>query len=358
MNKEFLIRILRQRWLQHLLFWAVAWYLLLHLFASSSTLMPIDYIYTSVFLATLALSVYINLFVLIPLFLARQRYFIYGCLLLLSLAFFAWLNMLTFSRFIDYILPGYYFISYYNYSDLLKFFVAFTLITTLLKLSKGWFLLMDARNKLARLEKEHAQAALDTLKGQINPHFLFNSLNTLYSLVLKKSATAPEMILRLSGFLRYLLYETSEWRVDLSKEISYMQDYVELQKLRSGDQASISFQVTGETAGKKIAPLLFLPLVENSFKHGIKGETGRTFVDILFSARATELELTIKNNKGSADALPMNEARGIGLNNLRKRLEYLYPRNYTFETRDEGNIFFVKLIVPLQDEAEISDHRG
>lgn len=85
--------------------------------------------------------------------------------------------MLTFSRFIDYILPGYYFISYYDYGDLLKFFVVFILITTLLKLSKGWFLLMDARNKLARLEKEHAQAALETLKGQINPHFLFNSLN-------------------------------------------------------------------------------------------------------------------------------------------------------------------------------------
>lgn len=358
MNREFFFRILRQRWLQHLLFWGAAWYLLLHLFASSSTLMPIDYIYTSVFLATLALCVNTNLFIFIPLFLARQRYLIYGFLLLISIAFYAWLNMLTFSRFIDYILPGYYFISYYDYSDLLKFFVVFTLITTLLKLSKGWFLLMDARNKLARLEKEHAQAELDTLKGQINPHFLFNCLNTLYSLVLKKSATAPEMILRLSGFLRYLLYETSAGRVDLAKEISYMQDYVELQKLRSGDQASISFQVTGEPAGKKIAPLLFLPLVENSFKHGIKGETGRTFVDILFSAGMSEIEFRARNNKGSADDVPMNELRGIGLGNLRKRLEYLYPGRFILETRDEGNVFFVKLIVPLQDEAEIADHRG
>ncbi|TRZ75627.1 MAG: hypothetical protein D4R97_02160, partial [Bacteroidetes bacterium] len=98
------------------------------MFASSSTLLPIDYIYTSVFLVTLALSVTVNLFVFIPLFLARQRYLLYGLLLALSVALFAWLNMLTFSRFIDYILPGYYFISYYDYSDLLKFFVAFTLI--------------------------------------------------------------------------------------------------------------------------------------------------------------------------------------------------------------------------------------
>jgi len=357
MKKEFLLRILRQRWLQHLLFWGVAWYLLLRLFASSSILLPIDYIYTSVFLVTLALGVTVNLFILIPLFLARQRYLLYGLLLALSVALFAWLNMLTFSRFIDYILPGYYFISYYDYSDLLKFFVAFTLITTLLKLSKGWFLLMDARNKLARLEKEHAQAALETLKGQINPHFLFNSLNTLYSLVLKKSETALEMILKLSGFLRYLLYETSAGRVDLAKEISYMQDYVELQKLRSGDQASITFQVTGDPAGKQIAPLLFLPLVENSFKHGIKGETGKTFVDILFSIGEKEITFTARNNHGSADALLRNETHGIGLGNLRKRLEYLYP-DFTLETRDEGNVFFVKLIVPLQDEAEIADRRG
>jgi LytS/YehU family sensor histidine kinase len=137
-----------------------------------------------------------------------------------------------------------------------------------------------------------------------------------------------------------------------------MKDYVELQKLRSGDQASIRLQVTGEPVGKQIAPLLFLPLVENSFKHGIKGETGRTFVDILFSIGVKEIEFTASNNKGSADVLPMNETRGIGLDNLRKRLEYLYPGNFTLETRDEGNVFFVKLVVSLQDEAEIADRRG
>jgi sensor histidine kinase YesM len=357
MKKEILIPVLRQRWLQHLLFWGVSWYLLLRLFASSSTLQPIDYIYTSVFLFTLFLCVAVNLFILIPIFLARQRFLLYGILVTVSVALFAWLNMLTFSRFIDYILPGYYFISYYDYGDILKYFIAFTFITTLLKLSKGWFLLMDARNKLVRLEKEHTQATLETLKGQINPHFLFNSLNTLYSLVLKKSEAAPEMILKLSGFLRYLLYETSAELVDLGKEISYMQDYTELQKLRSGKQASINFKVTGESAGKQIAPLLFLPLVENSFKHGIKGETGSTFVDILFAIGVKEIEFTTRNNLGSIDVLPLNEYHGIGLDNLRKRLEYLYPGNFTLETRDEGIVFYVKLIVPLQDEAEIADRR-
>jgi sensor histidine kinase YesM len=357
MNQDLFYRIFRQRWLQHLFFWGGAWYLLLHIFASSSSLLPIDYIYTSVFLVTLSFCVNLNLFILIPMILARQRYLLYGLFLVLSIGLFAWLNMLVFSRFIDYILPGYYFISYYDYGDLLKFFAAFTLITTLLKLSKGWFLLMDARNKLARLEKEHAEAALETLKGQINPHFLFNSLNTLYSLVLKKSETAPEMILKLSGFLRYLLYETSSARVDLSREIAYIQDYVELQKLRAGDQSSIRFRMTGDPAGKRIAPLLFLPLVENSFKHGIKGDTGPTFVDLVFIIGANELEFTSRNNKGAADAIPGQGHTGIGLVNLRKRLEFLYP-GFTLETGEEGNEFVVKLIVPLQNEVEMPDHRG
>jgi LytS/YehU family sensor histidine kinase len=98
--------------------------------------------------------------------------------------------------------------------------------------------------------------------------------------------------------------------------------------------------------------------VENSFKHGIKGETGRTFVNILFAIGVKEIEFTASNNKGFTDVLPMNETHGIGLDNLRKRLEYLYPGNFILETRNEENVFFVKLIVPLQDEAEIADHRG
>ena len=358
MKKDLLLRFVRLRWLQHLLFWGIAYYMMLHLFASSGEIRQIDYIYTAVFLVTLALCVNINIFVLIPLFLARQRYFLYGLLVIFSVCFFAWLNKLTFSKFIDAILPGYYFISYYEYGDLLKFFVGVTLITTLLKLSKGWFLLMDARNKLSLLEKEHTMSALEALKGQINPHFLFNSLNTLYSLVLKKSEKAPELILKLSGFLRYILYETSGGFVDLDKEISYMQDYVELQKLRSGEQASINFRVKGRAEGKKIAPLLFLPLVENSFKHGIKGGTGLTFVDILWSIEERVLEFTTRNNKGFADVPVMNEYHGIGLSNLRKRLEYLYPGNFTLETRDEeGDVYFVKLIVPLRDEDEMPDRR-
>ena len=295
-------KILRKAPVQHLLFWGLAWYILLRIFKSSDEINAIDLIYTTVFILPVAGSVYVNLRLLIPIFLEKRRHLPYLLLLIISTAGFTWINILIFSHLIDLILPGYYFISYYEFFDLLKFFISFMVITSLLKLSKGWFQLTEARGNLAKLEKERAMAELESLKSQVNPHFLFNSLNTLYALVLKKSDTAPGYILKLSGLLRYLLYETSSPLVDLEKELSCTYDYIELQRLRAGDQARIRYQTSGEAAHKKIAPLLFLPLVENSFKHGIKGETGSSYVDIDIVIHDHQIVFDIRNNAGRADS--------------------------------------------------------
>lgn len=351
MNRQFFSKVLQARWVQHLLFWGVSWYLLLCVFASSNKIMPVDSIYTTVFLVPVAACVYINIILLIPFILAKEKHILYCLLLFISITGFTWMNMLIFSRFIDVILPGFYFISYYSFLELLRFFVAFTLITTLLKLSKGWFLLMEMRNNLIQLEKEHASAELESLKGQINPHFLFNTLNTLHALVYKKSDTAPDYILKLSGFLRYLLYETSSGIVNLENELANLQDYIELQKLRAGDLASINYKCSGNPSGKRIAPLLFLPLIENSFKHGIKGETGPSFVDINVEIDATMIEFNIRNNLGYSDPVEKNKHPGIGLENLRRRLDLLYRDKYSLIKTVEKNVFHVKLALPLVHEA-------
>jgi len=355
MNRHILSGIIQARWLQHLLFWVVSWYLLLRLFASSSKIMPIDLIYTTVFLVPVVACVYINILLLIPKFLGKKKYLLYTLMLVLSIAFFAWLNMLLFSRLIDFILPGFYFISYYDYTDLLKFFFAFILITTLLKLSKGWFRLMETRNNLERLEKEHTRAELETLKSQINPHFLFNSLNTLYSLVLKKSDMASGYILKLSGFLRYLLYETSSGFVNLEDELAHIREYIELQKLRAGELATITYSVSGDPSGKRIAPLLFLPLIENSFKHGIKGETRASFIDIRITIDEKLIGFDIRNNIGYYDAVEKQDHTGIGLENLKRRLDLLYQDQFSLEQPEEKDVFHIKLLVPLQDEATVPD---
>ena len=348
-----MMRLFKIRWVQHLFFWIVGFYVLLRIFAGSAGIQKIDVIYTLIFIATLLPGIYLNLLFLIPRFLSRKWYFLYSFLLLLCICATACLNILTFSKLTDIILPGYYFISYYEFSDLMKFTLVFTGITTLLKLSKGWFMLMEARNQLAKLEKENAETRLDALKNQVNPHFLFNSLAGIYSLVLRNSARAPEVVLRLSDFLRYVLYETSSDLVDLSKELSAMNDYIELQKLRAGKEAEIEIRLPVDTTDLQVAPLLFLPLIENCFKHGIKGASGPVFAKILFSISGDHLQANFENNIGISADEGACKAQGIGLVNLRNRLALLYPGRHELKISSEKERFIVKLLIPLHEKTPL-----
>src|SRR5690606_29573907 len=136
----------------------------------------------------------------------------------------------------------------------------------------AWFQLSDSKKRLSIAEKEKLDAELRALKSQINPHFLFNSLNNLYALSLKADEQTPAFILKLSEVMRYMIYESNEDCVSLKKELDFIKNYVDLQKLRSDHKARISFHISGKVGKQKVAPLLFIPFVENSFKHGIKGE--------------------------------------------------------------------------------------
>lgn len=356
--KSVIIRILKQQWLQHLVFWAFAWYLLLKLFANSSEVSSIDYIYTSIFIVTLALCVYTNLLILVPWLLANRKYFFYVVSVILVILVSAWINMFLFSHLIDYILPGYYFISYYDYFDLLKIFSAFLVVTTLLKLSKGWFQLIEARSNLTKLEKEHAQAELAALKSQINPHFLFNSLNSLYSMTLTGSDKTPSYVLKLSNLLRYLIYETGKDLVSLEKELSSVSDYIQIQLLRLGDHNAVNHHQIGDPSGKFIAPLLFMPLVENAFKHGIKGLNNESFIDIDIRIESSYISFTITNNNVNANPVERKEGSGVGLSNLKKRLELAYPNMYTFKIETNQEKFIINMEVPLHDETQMSYSGG
>jgi sensor histidine kinase YesM len=254
--------IYRNRLVQHILFWFVSYYVLLNLFTPSGKIEKIDIIYTALFLATIIPGIYINLSKLIPQFLSKKRYFIYGIILAAVIMASAGFNLLFFDKWVSYLLPGYYFISYYEFFDIVKFVVTFVGITTLLKLSKGWFELSEAKHRLNQLQKEKAETELKALKGQINPHFLFNSLNSIYSLALNHSDKTPEIVLKLSDIMRYIIYEANVDRVKLTKEIQYLKDYIELQKLRTDNRATITFEISGDPENIRIAPLLFFPLID------------------------------------------------------------------------------------------------
>jgi sensor histidine kinase YesM len=349
-------KIIRIKTIQHFAFWMVTFFILLWIFKNSGAFHSVDFIYTAVFTITLAFGVYANLLYLIPFSLEGKRYMLYGFLFILNCILFSALNILVFDKLIDLVFPGYYFISYYDFSDVMKFFLTLCILTTLLKLSKGWFLLNETKKRIHLLEKQKAEAELNALKSQVNPHFLFNSLNSIYALTLRHSPETTDVILKLSDFLRYIIYETSAQRVLLQNEINAMQRYIDLQHLRTGNRADITLKVEGVPGQKTIAPLLFLPLIENGFKHGITGDTGPVFLHILLTISETEIVFNIENNKGSPDETVNEKRNGFGLQNLKKRLEAEYPGQSVLQLDEDEKIFKVKLSITDDGETQMPDH--
>jgi LytS/YehU family sensor histidine kinase len=253
----------------------------------------------------------------------------------------------TFDVLSEILFPGYYLITFYGYIELVKYFVIYIGLTTLFMLSKYWFQLLESRKKLAETEKEKIQNELIALKAQVNPHFLFNSLNTIYSLALKQSKETPYVILKLSNVLRYMIYESNEKLVDLEKEMEFIYNYIDLQKLRIHHPEQIDFNVEGELGDQKIAPLIFIVFIENAFKHGIKGDTQRQFVQINIRVTQKEIDFITENNKGQTDHVEEDPYKGLGLENVKRRLELVYPGKYDLTINDNNDKFMVRLILQL-----------
>jgi len=343
---NYLTKIIKNRILYHLVFWLTAFIVLIQLFKVSATVEKIDYIYTAIFQFTLMIAVYINLWVLIPKFLISKRILLYALFSILAITFCSHFNVLLFSELIDYILPGYYFISYYSFLDISKFFLVFILLTTLLKLSKEWFQLIESKQKFIETEKEKVKIELMALRAQVNPHFLFNSLNVLYSLALKNAKETPESIIKLSDILRYVIYDSNKEKVNIKSEVELINNYLSLQQHRIDKTSSINFAPEIQT-NVDVAPMLFLPLVENSFKHGVKGDVSNTFVNIILKATNKIVLFNIENNKGSSENPDQNTEGGIGLTNIKKRLSLLYPEKHDLSIKEDEQKFIVSLRISL-----------
>lgn len=345
--RKFFLKLAGNRILQHGVFWTASFLFLVNFFSTSNRVEKIDYIYTALFHVSLLTVVYINLWVLIPRILQKGRYLLYFACLVVLIYLGAQFNQVTFDHLVDLILPGYYFISFYDISDILKFIFVYVSLTTLLKLSKGWFMLMQAEQQLMAVRQEKVETELKALKSQINPHFLFNSLNNIYSLALGKSGKTPDAILKLSGLMRYMLYESNADRVPLKQELHFIENYIDLQKLRSDRRSRIKFSRKGNPAGKTIAPLLFLPFIENGFKHGIKGDPEGGYVRIELAIQDSNIDLYIENNRGEVDRVENNEYNGIGLNNVKRRLELIYPGKHELEVQETRETFSIQLKLDL-----------
>lgn len=197
-------------------------------------------------------------------------------------------------------------------------------------------------------QKEKITAELQLLKAQVHPHFLFNTLNNIYSFSLDSSPKTPGLILKLSSLLSYMLYECNTKEVFLEKEMEIMKNYIDLERERYGNKLDISFSVQGDVKDKLIAPLLLLPFLENAFKHGISQQIGRYWLSIDVLVKSDVLRCKIINSKNEYVAYREN---GIGIANVRKRLEFIYPGKHELKISDEGNFFVVSLSVKLASVA-------
>jgi len=336
------LMIFKNRWWQHLLFWAVALLILFNIFKSSGSVEKIDVIYTFIFLVPVVSIVYLNLYLAVPRFLRRERYLLYTCVFLILLGVGALFLYLLFDQWIDLLLPGYYFISYYSVPVLMLYTGSFLVLTTLLKLSRSWFMLL-------RVERMTSTHQLQSLQSQINPHFLLNSLQTIYALALEKSGRTPEVILQLSHILQYTLYETGHSTVELKKEIGMISDYVEMYRHRADPgQTDINMEVLGDPGELLIAPMLLIPFIENSFKHGLAGVRGRSFISIHLEILENKLQFSVQNSYGESEKLELDKQKGIGIENTRQRLELLYPDKYKLDIENIEDIFKVHLSIELK----------
>lgn len=335
------LMIFRRRWWQHLIFWMMVLLILLNIFRSSSSIEKIDVIYTLIFMVPLILVTYLNLYWLIPSFLGRERYLLFGILFAALVSGGAVFLFFLFDRWIDLVLSQYFFISYYTTGELMIYTGSVLVLTTLLKLSRSWFMLL-------RVERTTASHQLMSLQSQINPHFLLNSLQTIYALSLDGSERTPDVILKLSEILKYTLYETGQARIRLEQEMDLVTDYVEMYRYRVDPvRAEILLRKSGEPGALTIAPMLLIPFVENSFKHGLQGRVKDAFVHITLDIRGDTLVFTTRNNPSQAGDEEPEKRKGIGIENTRKRLDLLYPGRYTLNIGMEEGAFQVYLKIRL-----------
>lgn len=327
-------------WLAYFLFWVYV------LSPGSSTS---DFYINSFVIVTIhALVSYFNIYFLFPVFLQKREYLKYFAAITLTISLGTLMESGAFLL-LSTIGPDDK-LTLLSIRFLLTTAMAIiytTAITMSLKLVKHWY----EKERLAKaLEKLNAETELKYLKSQINPHFLFNSLNSIYALALQKSDLTPDLILKLSDILRYILYDGSEKKVSLTQELKYLKSYLELEKVRHGDRMNLQIDIQGDTESYEIAPMLLIPFVENSFKHGLGKDMSNGYVKVSVRTAVDDLHFEIANSKpshGSEVSQQNGYQGGIGLINVKKRLKLLYPQNHVLKVSSTLNEFKVSLDINL-----------
>jgi len=281
---------------------------------------------------------YSNLYALLPNYFFKQRYTYFGIITISFLLIITFLPLIFFSDdpFRPELPPEFRNNRFlFEISHNLSLFLLAEFLSLSIIITKRW----------KQSEREKLSAELSYLKAQINPHFLFNTLNSIYSLAIEKSDKTAETVVKLSAMMRYVITDASAQYVSLEKELHYIQSYIELQQLRFGSSVPVLFTVNGNGIGMKIAPLVLIPFVENAFKHGVNAEENSE-IKILIYYTESELKMEVTNNKVKTN-LREEEKSGLGINNTKNRLMLLYPNKHELLIQENDIDFKVTLVVLL-----------
>ncbi len=331
----------KYRFARHFIFWFAWWLFQIFLYGFTPILagiLPEDRILNSAIESTFYLiphmfMAYSLMYFVIPRFIVKGKY-LYGAI---GVATICLLTALISSTITKYILNDIREASFPHWGEILKRWRTNSLWLGLLaglrggitiggmaaaiKLMKYWYI-KEQRN--LQLQKENTESQLQLLKAQVHPHFLFNTLNNIYSHTQDTSPVGSKLVMGLSDMLRYMLYECNQPLVPLSKELEMIRDYVTLEKIRYGNRLDVQMHFPTESNNLLIAPLLLLPFIENCFKHGASHTLEQPWISLQITIQNTMMKMKLVNGK-PADYHPLKTSNGIGISNARKRLELIYP---------------------------------
>lgn len=288
---------------------------------------------------------YINYYILVSKYYFNKQYFIYVVLVLLALAVVFMLPSLLTGRLtegqqgplnpLSAKEPGIY---SFMFNELKHHFYLFFIVLF-------FSFLLRTSVQMAKIREEKLKAELSSLKSQINPHFLFNTLNIIYSLSVKKDDRAAEALLNLSGLMRYIIRDASQYKIPLNEEVEYIRNYIELQKARVGNTAEIRFSFSGEPGVLEIAPLILITYIENAFKYGINPDVDECVVNVKIQMTDGGLSLFAYNKKVPlADKI---DSTGIGISNTSERLKHLYAGKHSLTINENNETYSVHLSIAL-----------
>jgi LytS/YehU family sensor histidine kinase len=328
----------------HLLGWATlfaGWY---YFRVNDFPVHRVAVLVTLIKIISLAILVYSTNYFLIPRLLYRKKYVLFGIISLVWIFSVGLIKLYINEKILT---------PYFSASEVFSDFkeriydniIPLFLLTSTAAAIKLLFDFVQSQRKLSEISREKSETELKFLKSQINPHFLFNSLNTVYFLIDRQNKEARQTLLQFSDLLRYQLYECNADKVDIEKEVGYLKDYCALQQLRKDSTYEVDISIE-KLNGFRIVPLILIPFVENAFKHISHFTNKRNFVDVKMCRKDHSFFFTVTNSTEKDQTV--TEPSGIGLANVKRRLELMYPRRHSLSITDEDGVYKVNLELDIR----------